>query len=89
MFNTQKSDDRVNTEKYRNSKLNNNKKYNKKNCAGIGLESADPQILWYRIGSEKMVSLHPLVKIRLHSNILIYLLNKKMKKKKRLKKKTD
>ncbi len=39
VFNTQKRDDRVNTEKYRNSKLQ------KKNFAGIGSVSADPQNL--------------------------------------------
>ncbi len=30
----------------------------------IGSVSADPQILRYRIGSEKMVSLHPYLKLK-------------------------
>ncbi len=60
MFNTQKSEDRVNTGKYRNSKLHKNKNKNKnKKCAGIGSVSDDPQNLRDRIGSEKIVSLHP------------------------------
>ncbi len=48
MFNTQKSDDRVNTEKYRNSKL-----HQKKNLHWyrIGSVSADPQNLRDWIGS--------------------------------------
>ncbi len=35
------------------------KKKKKKNCAGIGSDLADTQNFLDRIGSEKMVSLHP------------------------------
>ncbi len=59
MFNTQKSDDQVNTQRYRNSTLIKKKKKPALVSDWIGIG-------WYwafsgsdRIGSEKMVSLHP------------------------------
>ncbi len=51
MFNTQKSDDQVNTEKYRDSKLHKKIKYKTLRWYRIGSVSADPQNLRYRIGS--------------------------------------
>lgn len=51
----QKSDDQVNTEKYRNSTLN----LKKLHWNRIGAVSADTQNFLYRIGFEKIVSLHP------------------------------
>ncbi len=50
---TQKSDEQVNTLRYRNSKLI------KKKTAGIGSISVDTQTFWYRIGPKKVVSSHP------------------------------
>ncbi len=55
MFNTQKSDDWVNTEKYRNSKLHKKKK----KLPGIGIDRYRPILRICGMGSEKMVSLHP------------------------------
>ncbi len=47
MFNIQKSDDRVNTEKYRSYSY-----IKKKNCAGIGLDQYRPILRMCGIGSE-------------------------------------
>ncbi len=57
MFNTQKSDDQVNTQKKRNSTSIKKKTALVSDWIGIGRYSEF--LVSDRIGSEKMVSLHP------------------------------